>query len=164
MKKLFFIITTNLVLLVNAQHSIQPNFGNNLWMYGSGYGSSGITSYIELGAQYEYALNNNLGLDAGFSINIGSSGYGGVFSQISFGGRYNFNQLNDGFFAGALLGIGFSDGANLIEFGPNFGYSLPLGPGSLNPSIGLGYLSWGADGYRFGGIHMPFNVSYSYSF
>jgi hypothetical protein len=143
---------------VTAQSSIQPNFGFNIWKI------SGLDmlSYLEVGAVYEHSLNDNLGLNAGFSYNFsqGSSLNSG-FIQLSAGGRYNFNELNDGAFVGAGLGYGFIDGGNYLEFGANFGYSLPLGPGSLNPSIGLGYLSVGSSGFRLGGLHVPLNLSYS---
>ena len=159
MKKLLLILFIGLSTFSNAQSSIQPNFGFNLWNL-SFLGESDMTSYMEVGATYEHGLSDQLGINAGASYNFADNLDGGFF-QLSLGGRYNFNELNNGAFAGAGFGYGFIEGGNYMEFGANFGYSIPLGPGSLNPNVGLGYMSVGSDGFRIGGLHIPINVSYS---
>jgi len=142
--------------------SVQPNFGFNLWNL-SFFDESELLTYMEAGATYEYGISDNLGVSAGASYNF-SEDLDGGFTEITIGARYNLNKLNDGFFAGACYGYGFLEGANFMEFGVNAGYSIPLGPGSLNPNIGVGYASYGVEGFRFGGFHIPINVSYSIMF
>ena len=158
MKKVLLFVFIGISTLSNAQSSIQPNVGFNFWKIAD----FDIQSYMEFGVQYELGITDQLGLDLGVSYNTSADLDG--FIQLSLGGRYNFNELNDGAFVGVGVGYGFLEGYNTIEFGSNFGYSIPLGPGSLNPSIGLGYLSFGSDGFRLGGLHIPLNVSYSIVF
>ena len=162
MKKLLLLTFLGFSTFSIAQSSIQPNFGFNLWNI-SVFGDSEMTSYLEAGVMYEHGLTDQLGVNSSVSYNFSDNLCDG-FLQLGLGGRYNFNELNDGAFAGVGFGYGFIEGGNYMEFGANFGYSLPLGPGSLNPNIGIGYMSVGSDGFRIGGLHIPINLSYSISF
>ena len=64
-------------------------------------------------------------------------------------------------FFGVDLGFGFAKGSNIFNFGANVGYSIPVGKGSINPNISLGYLSNFGGGFSLGGFFLPINVSYS---
>ena len=162
MKKIIFVISIGLSSCVFSQSSIQPSFGVNIWSPGGL--DNGVGTFLEIGADYEHGVSDQLGLNAGVSYNFSKSSLDGGFIKLNAGGRYNLNELNDGFFIGGDLGFGFTNGINIITAGANLGYSIPLGNGSLNPNISLGYMSMGSEGYRFGGLYFPINVSYSICF
>jgi hypothetical protein len=162
MKKLIFALSIGVSTCVLSQSSIQPSFGLNIW---SPAGlSNGISTFLEIGADYEHGVSDQLGINGGISYNFSQNSLNGGFIKVNAGTRYNLNELNDGFFVGGDLGFGFMSGSNVITAGANLGYSIPIGNGSLNPNISLGYMSMGSGGYRFGGLYFPINVSYSICF
>lgn len=159
MKKTLLFISLTLSSAGFAQNSIQPNFGLNIWRPG-GLGND-IGSFFEVGVDYEHGVSDQFGLNGGLSYNFSRNSLIGGFLELNAGARYNLNELNDGFFVGGDFGVGFTEGANIMTFGANLGYSISLGNGSLNPNVSLGYMSFGSNGYRFGGLFIPLNVSYS---
>jgi hypothetical protein len=164
MKKIFFAIFISIASLAYSQSSIQPNLGLNTWT--PAFGSMGFvtTGIFEIGADYEYAIKENIGISGGASYNMSFNSYGrggGIF-EINAGGRYNIKKLNDGLFLGADIGLGFPKGGSTIfNFVANVGYSIPIGNGSLNPNVSLGYMSNSKGGLSLRGIYLPINVSYS---
>ena len=58
MKKLLLILFIGLSTFSNAQNSIQPSFGFNLW----NLAESDMISYMEVGATYEHGLSDQLGI------------------------------------------------------------------------------------------------------
>ena len=101
MKKVLLFVFIGISTLSNAQSSIQPNVGFNFWKIAD----FDIQSYMEFGVQYELGITDQLGLDLGVSYNTSADLEG--FIQLSLGGRYNFNELNDGAFLELDLDMDF---------------------------------------------------------
>lgn len=162
MKKLITFFCLALATGGFSQNSIQPSFGFNIWNVKLGGFGSSTSTFFELGADYEHGLTDQFGINGGASYNFGSDlSNGGGFFKINAGGRYNLNELNDGLFLGGDLGLGFRENSNVMTFGANIGYSIPVGNGSLNPNVSIGYMSSGSNGFRIGGFYLPINISYS---
>ncbi len=163
MKKVFFAMFISFASLAYSQSSVQPNIGLNIWTPSLGGFGSATVSFFEIGADYEYAIKEKIGVNAGASYNVAfnNNGTGGGFFELNVGGRYNLKKLNDGLFFGADIGLGFAQSSTFFNFGANVGYSIPLGNGSLNPNLSLGYMSNSSGGFGIGGFYLPINVSYS---
>ena len=157
MKNLFLSLALiSLAMVSYGQRIIKPSLGYNSWSLGDGVS----ISFIELGVDYEHVVNENVALTGGLSYNL-ENDYIDGFVSLNLGGTYHIDELNNGFFAGGSFGYGFIDDGNIQELIAKVGYSFPLGNGIIHPSIGLGNMSVGGDGFRFGGLIIPINVSYT---
>ena len=161
MKKTILILSITFLSFTNcySQHSLKPSMQYNIWNIGGFSPPS-----MEFGVDYEYGVNNQLGISGGLSYTTWMANYySSTMLSINGGLVYYFEQLYDGMFLGGNLGFSLS-GHSYVEIIPRFGYSVELGQGTLNPSIGIGHASLGESGYRFGGLLIPIGASYTISF
>jgi len=127
--------------------------------------------YNDIGVVYERELTENILVNGGISfLNLLNDDLSMFTYRL--GGTYHIIDTKKGLFAGLDFQRGVDIGAGNIS-GDNFsqdfnisyvilnaklGYSIPIGPGALKPSIGIGQMN--VVGWGISALYLPVNVCY----